>query len=274
MGSFISPHALADNAEEVLLSDKNFILITFDDGLKEQYQFAVPILKSLQLQALFFINSINHIEKKISQVHKIHLLRSVVSSKELYADLVAFAKIDLADSDKEKAQHFYRFDDKSSAEVKYLLNVILPTAVQKEFIDLKFRQEFDENQVLENLYMSEDEIKSLAKNGQIGSHTHSHIPLGIQPEEIMYSELHTSKNYLEQLCQVPLHSVSYPYGSGNAVSEKVAAIAKETGYKLGFTTLPGNNTSGSNPLLLNRFDTNDLPGGKNEIMGSVNSEAK
>ena len=52
-------------------------------------------------------------------------------------------------------------------------------------------------------------------------------------------------------------------GTKEAATEEVGCLAKHVGYKIGFTTKPGLNNGSSNPLLLNRFDCNDLIGGKN-----------
>ncbi|HMK06210.1 MAG TPA: hypothetical protein VK476_01690, partial [Flavobacterium sp.] len=59
MGTFIHPQDLINNADEILSSEQHFLLVTFDDGLKEQLTLAKPILDKLGIPALFFINSIN-----------------------------------------------------------------------------------------------------------------------------------------------------------------------------------------------------------------------
>jgi hypothetical protein len=76
-------------------------------------------------------------------------------------------------------------------------------------------------------------------------------------------ELEHSKQYFEKITDSKIEMVAYPYGSPEACTNKVASIAAEVGYKLGFTTTRGCNTIENNLLLLNRFDCNDLPGGKN-----------
>jgi len=74
-GDFIEPNILVENSKEIIASKDNCFLITFDDGLKEQFDCALPILDELNIPAMFFINSINHIEKKVSLAHQIHLVR-------------------------------------------------------------------------------------------------------------------------------------------------------------------------------------------------------
>lgn len=262
-GIFIHPNDVMNNLDEILKSEQNYILITFDDGLKEQYDFALPILDELNITALFFINTINHIEKKVSLVHKIHLVRSVVSTVVLYEKLVYFTGKNLSLSEVKKAHEFYRFDDDLSAEFKYFLNVLLDYNTQEKFINGIFTQYFNESEVLENLYMNTNEIQELIKRGFIGSHSHTHLPLGLFNLETIRHELTISKSYLESLGNATIAFISYPYGTKEAVNGAVAKIAKEVGYEFGFTTKVGVNTIESNLLLLNRFDCNDLISGKN-----------
>lgn len=46
-GSFITPQDLVNDLDKILSSSENFLFITFDDGLKEQYVNALPILDQL-----------------------------------------------------------------------------------------------------------------------------------------------------------------------------------------------------------------------------------
>ena len=61
---FVSGMDLITNGNEILNSKNNYYFITFDDGLKEQFQFALPILDELQIPSVLFTNSRNHEDKK------------------------------------------------------------------------------------------------------------------------------------------------------------------------------------------------------------------
>jgi len=262
-GDFIAPKTLIENSKELLNSKDNFFLITFDDGLKEQYVSALPILDELNIPALFFINSINHMEQKVSLAHQIHLVRSVISSAELFENLVKVTNRKLNQQEVQQAHQFYRFDNHQNAELKYFLNVLLDFATQEKFINSIFTEHFNENEVLESLYMDTNQIRQLIKRGYIGSHTHTHLPLGIYDEQTILYELETTKNYLENLGGETINCVAYPYGTKEAATEEVGRLAKQVGYTIGFTTKPEVNDLSSNLLLLSRFDCNDLIGGKN-----------
>lgn len=263
VGDFITPTQFVNDGESILNSNDTYYLVSFDDGLKEQMEIAVPILEDLNLQAIFFANSINRNEQKVSTVHKIHLLRSIISSNEMFKKMDLSTKIVLSDIDKKQAISTYRFDDKESAILKYVLNFKLNFKEQELIIGSMFKEYFDENEVLEDLYMKEKDLEYLAQKGCLGSHTHSHYPIGLLSKENINFELQQSKNYLQELTNTNINLVSYPYGSPETATEIVAEIAGDLGFKFGFTTTKGTNSDKSNRLLLNRFDCNDLIGGKN-----------
>lgn len=262
-GEFVTPNELVTNHKELLKSKDNYYFVTFDDGLKEQYQYALPILDELDISAVFFANSRNFQEKKVSTVHKIHLLRSLISPNDFINELNRFGIITHNDDFKVKAKNIYLYDDEKSAVLKYVLNYQLDFSKQEEIISIIFNSYYDEIKVLNELYMSENEIIDLASKSYLGSHTHSHFPLGLLNEEQIKFELQNSKTYLENLTKFEIDMVAYPYGTPEACTEEVGFLAKESNYKLGFTTTRGVNAENDDLLLLNRFDCNDLIGGKN-----------
>lgn len=262
-GDLIAPSEFLANYEELVASKDNFFFITFDDGLKEQFDFALPILDELGMQAIFFANSMNTEECRVSTVHKIHLLRSVIPSNVLL-DYLKDQKITmLTQEELQQAKTNYRFDDEASAELKYLLNFKISFDVKELLIQSIFEKHFSESEILESLYMSKAQLQYLADIECLGSHTHTHYPLGLLREDKLIYELEHSKNYLEQLSGKAIQMIAYPYGTPEACTDLVAETAKKVGYLYGFTTKKGIIEESQNKLLLNRFDCNDVIGGKN-----------
>ncbi len=262
-GDFISIFDLLNNTDTILAASENYFLITFDDGLKEQMEYAMPILENKNIDALFFANSINFENKKVSTVHKIHLIRSILDSESILNSIQKISLLNLTDIDKKNASQTYRFDTKLDGQLKYSLNFKLNLNEQERLINSLFDMHFNEQEVVENFYMSQKDLNYLASKNYLGSHTHSHKPLGILDNETILFELQHSKNYFENLTNSKINTVSYPYGTEQAVTPIVPKLALENGYNLGFTTKVGVNDQTKNKLLLNRFDCNDLIGGKN-----------
>lgn len=265
MGTFISPSEFIQKTEQYTCDEKAYILLTFDDGLQEQFDLAKPVLDKLGLEAFYFINTANSIGKEVSLVHQIHLLRSVVSPEVLLNVLKENSPVSLTPIETQKARKHYNYDSPDAAELKYLLNFKLSYADQEKFITPLFTTYFDMEEVLEGLYMKEKELTILGKKNQLGSHAHRHLPLGLVPHQTLGDELSISKNILETISGQRISAISYPYGNPEACTPQVAEAAAATGYRVGFTMTRKANKHPENTLLLHRFDCNDLPGGKNEI---------
>jgi peptidoglycan/xylan/chitin deacetylase (PgdA/CDA1 family) len=265
-GQFITPEYLADNIDFILNSDENYILVTFDDGLKEQYEVAKPILDKHNIKALYFVNSINHIEKEVSLVHKIHLVRSQIEPTfllEYIETKLSDYDVRLSEIEKEKAVLHYNYDDTASACLKYLLNFKLTSTQLKSVIDSLFSEKFDSEKTYSDLYMNQQQLQDLANGNMLGSHTHSHFALGLLSPAAIESEMSKTIQFLNSFKKNTDLTISYPYGAKEACSSPVPETAAALGHKIGFTMERGSNVSDADKLLLKRFDCNDLLGGKN-----------
>ncbi len=262
LGDFISINDLQDNYHDIITSKDSYFLVTFDDGLKEQYKYALPILDSLNIPAVFFANSINLLENKVSNVHKIHMLRANLAS-EILLNTLLDNKLNIEESDIIKAKSIYKYDDEKSAILKFFLNYKMKANLREEKIDSLFNLHFNEKEIKEQLYFNNEEICILAKLGYLGSHSHSHFALANLNDTQLEFELLKTKQYFEEITKKEIYSIAYPYGTKEAVDDRVANMARKVGYKIGFTTSSGINSDFENLLLLKRFDCNDLIGGKN-----------
>ncbi|MGB7843729.1 MAG: polysaccharide deacetylase family protein [Salinimicrobium sp.] len=262
-GSFISQEELIKHRGKPF--EKNRILITFDDGLREQYELAKPILDKMGIPAVFFINTSNFEEQKVSLVHKIHLLRSRLSSEDILQELKKLQKESLSEKDKQEAISHYNYDEEQTALLKYLLNFKLSLPEQEKFISPLFDEMFEEKKVASELYFDRHMLQELHDNKLLGSHSHRHLPLGQLSEDLLRKELKNTQDFFLNNFGKISETISYPYGSYQAcrgISEEV----EKAGFKLGFTMERAANKSLKyDSLLLSRFDCNDLPLGKNDL---------
>lgn len=267
-GSFISRDELLEFRHKPL--NKNYILITFDDGLKEQYELAKPILDEMGIPFIFFINTANFRERKLSLVHKIHLLRSRISSRELLRELNTRSFGELTTREKTMATAHYNYDQEQTAEFKYLLNFKMSVREQQEFISPLFSQLFDEEKTASDLYFDQHMLQALHRQNVLGSHSDHHLPLGQLSEEKLKKELQNTQDFFSSNFGKSAEVISYPYGS----PEACLGISEETekaGFRIGFTMERAVNESlQQDSLLLSRFDCNDLPLGKNDLFKGEN----
>jgi peptidoglycan/xylan/chitin deacetylase (PgdA/CDA1 family) len=264
LGKFISADYLAYVIESGRVLDGLYFLITFDDGLKEQMNLAVPILDRLGIPAVFFANSATFTESRVEYVHKIHLIRSVVDPKELSnlvkVELPLLGKLEMKAIRAKGVEH-YKYDTPDTAELKYLLNFILKKEQLDILIDKTFESFFSEPEVNDTLYMSVGDITYLAKRGMLGSHGHTHVPMGLQTAEHKLREIVGSGERLKELTGCFPKAFSFPYGSLNSVLGCKDYLTKG-GYQFALTMERAINQDLKQPFGLSRFDNNDMPLGK------------
>jgi len=274
-GKFISQADIKERiqrGDELDNHDIEFI-ITYDDGLREQFDEALPILNQKGIPAVFYVNSSNFENFNFSLVHQIHLLRSQISSGQFLELLHKQPKTQLNTIEKEKAFKHYQYDDAETAILKYSLNFKLTYEEQEEIVNQEFSKYFANSEKLhKQLYMSHEQLKELATLGYLGTHGHTHIPMGLYSKEMISDQINISKNYLEKLTETEIYGVSYPYGSLEACQGDVPLIAEKAGLVYGFTTERAGNFSLSKPLLMSRFNCNDLPGGKSNLFAELKVE--
>lgn len=267
-GTFISQEKLLSFRDRKF--DDNYLLITFDDGLSEQYELARPILNKLGIPYVFFINTMNYTKREVSLVHKIHMVRSQISSKEIIDFIATNFEVGITREEKKLGEINYSYDDKDSAHLKYVLNFKLDYNQQKEVINPLFNALFDEKNVVDNLYFSKNQLQNLYKEGVLGSHSHHHVPLGLLTKEKIKNEFSNSQSFFKKEFGEEAYSISYPYGSKEAC-KNVEEIGGALNLKLGFSMERAISTEiETNPLMISRYDCNDLPGGKSNLFGNKN----
>jgi len=267
-GEFVSQDMIVDHIENNKRLPGKSIVVTFDDGLKEQYNVARPILERMGIPAIYYINPINIERREVSTVHQIHFLRSFYSPVDLIESLnLDQGSITLQKKEKKQAERHYNYDESASAWLKYILNFKLDGNRQRKVINKLFKKLFDNpEEKAKELYMGKKELKLLASQNALGSHTYQHFPIGLIGVDRALLEIEISMKFFKNHFRYIPASISYPYGSFEAVGEYGPQIAKGAGHTFGFTMeRAGNFKITDEPLMLARFDCNDVPGGKSNL---------
>ena len=247
---------LAAAGGETELPDRACVL-TFDDGLRCQYELALPVLQQLGAPAIFFVPGRPLAERRVLEVHKLHALRERLPDDELRARLPD----GLPEVAAEEAREHYRYDTPEAATLKFLLNIRLPASQRRELVDSLFAAEFpDEAAVADELYMDAGQVADL-ELGQhaVGAHSYAHQPLAMLGNGELEEDLARVTRLLEETTGSRPRAFSYPYGTPDTVDSRVAAGVGAAGYRVAFTMRRELNGNLDEPLLLGRLDTNDVP---------------
>lgn len=252
-------------------------LITFDDGLREQYEVAAPILEALGVRGVFFVCTQPVHEGVGLVVHKMHRMRATRTPEAFLQQAITTArklgvKLDLVQVDDKKANRQYLYDDLPTKRLKYLFNHVLPFEAFSRLVTAMFREEMAEREFCHEMYMSNEQIHALGSRHTVGSHSHFHGPLAALPREELQANLKRSRAILHEITAEDIHFVSYPYGGPTAVSRVVGQSAASAGFLAGFTMERSLNQTLSEPHLLARVSTNDAPGGKAPLMVQLDGD--
>jgi peptidoglycan/xylan/chitin deacetylase (PgdA/CDA1 family) len=246
----------------------NSVLLTFDDGLKDHFHNVFPILKQYEIKGSFFIPIKPIEEKKVLDVHKIHLIlakirdfniiineikKHISQNKRLY-NLRSFQEY------YQSFSLFSRYDPKEIIFIKRMLQRELPEQLRIKIVDELFRRFVinDEVDFAEKFYVNLEEMKEMTESGMyIGSHGYSHKWFTKLSNIELEKEVSLCVKFAKKNCGNNDLVMCYPYGGHTA---SIANLIKKMGYKLGLTTNVGDaNLSEDNAFTLERFDTNDFP---------------
>lgn len=216
-----------------LLSKKNSVVITFDDGYENVLREAYPILLKYQFPAIIFIVT------GISNKYKIiwtDLICNIImlSNKDIVLSNFDFGICYSKSSSKEKCEYINKLKNylKSCKEEKRktIVNYLL------EYYPISNEQIFEPFNLL-----SESQIKELSKTDliQIASHSHNHSILSQLSDEQQKDDINKSINKLDEWGIENSKIFAYPNGRIEDYNNTTINILKSNGIKIAVSTTDG-----------------------------------
>jgi peptidoglycan/xylan/chitin deacetylase (PgdA/CDA1 family) len=208
------------------------VAITFDDGYRDNYRYAYPILKKYGATATFYVvtDAIGNAEPLWTAEVRDIVYRA--SQKHITLDSIGSKRIDVSDerAKKQSIQSIGRI--MRSADKKTRSKIVR---------EMREKLTSGENGFLYQVMMSWDELREMKRGGMcIGSHTMSHPLLPeISPEEASI-EIAGSKAKIEEELNAPVAHFSYPNpGESTHVNEAVKTLVRQAGYLTARTSSKG-----------------------------------
>lgn len=248
--------------QAVLPSDS--VVLTFDDGLTDQYKMAIDVLDPRGIKGVFFVTSQPLTDGHANTLQKTHWLRATTEPDEFQNRLLGNLPVEWHEAMNEPmartaAERIYIYDTPDVGRVKYLINFLLPESLMDELSSAMLSdQGIAEADFCADMYMSEDDVLELHRgNHMIGAHGHRHIPFTRIPEgDSMEIEKNTA--FLASLTGARPEWVSYPFGRDWAIPDDPEAFCKSYGFRIGLTLDQGWNVGTESPYLLKRVNTNEV----------------
>ena len=228
-----------DELHERLVQDKSggkferrFAAFTFDDGYRDNCDFALPVLREFDAPATIYVAS--DFAEGTGRLWWL-ALEAVIARTDHVEVTIGHAALRLdAATAQAKQATFDRLHD-------WLRALPGEHDLQREITALCARYDVDLAGICRAQCLSWDELRALGDEPllTIGAHTITHCNLAKQSEEIASQEMAESRARIEAaLGQQVLH-LAYPYGDRAAADTREFALAARIGFKTAVTTRPG-----------------------------------
>jgi peptidoglycan/xylan/chitin deacetylase (PgdA/CDA1 family) len=217
------------------------VLITFDDGYRDNYLEAFPVLRRHGVSATFFLPTTFVGSHSLPWWDEIAYMVKLAPSTRLTLTYPEPAEYDLATGDR-------------LAIVVAVLRVFKQAAAvdTERFLDdlSKATGVARPGDHAERCFLNWEEAREMQAAGMcFGSHTHTHEILGRLPYEQQVQELRVSRQILEAELGVTIDTLAYPRGKRSSFSEQTFAALRETNYNTAFSFYSGLNIPNRiNPL--------------------------
>jgi peptidoglycan/xylan/chitin deacetylase (PgdA/CDA1 family) len=211
---------------------RRFVCVTFDDGYRDNFEFAYPVLKKYEVPFAIYVAT--SFADRIGELWWL-ALEAVIAQNQMIG-----LRIDGQDR---------WFECRSVQEKQAVFDHIYawlrqrPTEAELRQVmrDLTARHQVDMPAFCAELCMRWDELATLAADPlvTIGAHTVNHPILTKLDDKAVRSELEGSRSVIEAALGVRPAHLAYPVGDRSAAGPREFKIASELGFKTAVTTRPG-----------------------------------
>ena len=207
--------------------DKPFGVVTFDDGYEDNYTYAYPILKKLNIPFVIYVSAGLVNDHTPIWNYPLIIERIIKMNSELNINGHRY----ICATEEQKSEVF--------RQLKGLLFSLPYAHLQEDFKHLF--AEYLSDDVFPRNTLTWEQIAELSKDPlcTIGSHTMTHCRLTITDIASLQYELGESKNLLEQHIGKLVTHLSYPYGWKSDVSAEAISFARKVGYKTAIRSFGG-----------------------------------
>jgi peptidoglycan/xylan/chitin deacetylase (PgdA/CDA1 family) len=205
-----------------------FACFTFDDGYRDNRDFAYPIFKRHNLPFAIYIPTAYPDGE--GDLWWLVLEAAIRKAGEIRVVLDGAERIFPARTPDEKNQAF--------DEIYWSLRRGPETELRAAVREIADRAGYDSSSLCRDLIMDWDELRALAADPlvTIGAHTHRHLAVAKLTEEEARAEIAESVARIERELGRPCRHFSFPYGDAGSAGARDFAIARSLGLETAVTT--------------------------------------
>ncbi len=211
---------------------RRFACFTFDDGYRDNREFALPILREFDAPATVYVAS--DFAEGEGRLWWITLERVIAQASSVEATMGGVeTRFDTSSPNLKQAAferlHSWLRDGRAECDIG------------REIGALCARHSIDERGACRDLCMSWEELRQFADEPliSVGAHSITHCNLATQSEEVAVREMTVSRSRIERELARAVEHLAYPYGDRIAAGAREFALARSAGFKTAVTTRPG-----------------------------------
>ena len=230
-------------------------LVTFDDGWKDNFQNAYPLLKEIGIPAVIFLTTDfvgtqelfwqGRVTELLYRLYDAAGSGSNVTTRLMrefpHMDIESILRCERGNLKDGISRYISLLKGKSKEEIE---------GITQRLADLTGKSE--SGRTTEEAFMDWDEIRVMAKNRiSFGSHGKSHAILTRLQKREIEKEALESKERIEEKLGKSVCAFSYPNGD---YSKQVLDIVRSAGYRAAFSTESGTHSAADNPYKIRRIN--------------------
>lgn len=214
---FISPYNLKDYFSLTNVQKKNnkYCLITFDDGLRSQYDIGINLLESFNAKGIFFIVENILAKKKIPLTFLLHIILIYFDDKFILTKIISYLKIELNFNKLLEESTIYFYEKNNYRRIlKYLVNYKL-NSKQYSLLTTYFTELISNkiNHPQEEWFFNVNECYKVLNSGHlIGNHGSSHMSYERLSLDYIINDIIDCHHFLEHNFNLNIYSYSHPQG--------------------------------------------------------------
>ena len=229
------------------LGDDRQVLVTFDDGYRNNLTEALPVLEAHDAPCLLFVTT--GFIASTTYPYELELAEVVEQREKLWIPGRQKPVVPSTTLERRELYQDFRLPLKPASYEER-------EAFMEQLAD---QNGYERSEMQTEPLLSWEEVRALSEHPlvTIGAHTQSHTLLSRQPWRVALKEMRTAKLRLEEQIGRSVAAVSYPYGGSNMI---IRQMARWVGFDYGFTTEArrANHVTTWNRLALPRIEISEL----------------
>ncbi len=216
---FISLDELENRLKSGTNNKQKFIVMTFDDGYKDNLTYAYPVFKELNVPFTIYVTT--------SFPDRTAFLWWFILEDILISNTVitlSNGQIFSCETRKQKEECFM--------QIRELILKLDQSDLPNEFNKLLGQYAYHPESYIDKLCLTWDELKQLSDSNccTIGAHTANHKTLNQLTKLELNEELRLGKQILEERLNRSINHFAFPFGTSNEVGDREITAAQQCGF--------------------------------------------